>query len=131
MAQIILRDVIVKHNIPVSSKYGTIHIIIFYNPKDYTTWYWKTSTTDGLKYEEHCTYSIMGIDEGDFRLSRVSEVSISERKDVESEQKQNAKESTVNALDILLPTNNIDTHLTNDEKYDILKLNLKMKGVRK
>jgi len=48
----------------------------------------------------------------------------------ESEQEPDAKTNKINALDILLPAT-IDTHLTFDEKYDILKLNLKMKGVRK
>ena len=119
MAQIILRDVIVKHNIPVLSKYGTTHVIIFYDPKTNNTWYWKTASADSLRYKEHCSYSIIGSDEGNFKLSRVNEISFDrskDAKDVESEQKDTP--GKVNALDILLP----DIHLTNDEKYDIIGL---------
>lgn len=94
MAQIILRDIIVRHNIPVRTQYNITHLIIFYNPKDHTTWYWRTSTVDGLRYKEHCTYSIIGTDEGNFKLSRIREVS-----EKESEQDLDTKP---NALDILL-----------------------------
>lgn len=95
MAQIILRDVIVRHNIPVRTQYNTTtHLIIFYNPKDHTTWYWRTLTADGLKYEERGTYSIIGTDEGNFKLSRVREVG-----EKESEQDLDTRP---NALDVLL-----------------------------
>ena len=117
MAQVILKDVIVKHNIPVRTQYNTTHVIVFYNPKDNTTWCWKTATASALGYEEHRSYSIIGSDEGNFRLSRVNEVSFDRSEDVESEQQANAP-GKINALDILIP----DTHLTNDEKYDMIGL---------
>lgn len=116
MAQIILRDVIVKHNIPVRTQYNTTHVIIFYDPKTNNTWCWKTATASALRYEEHCSYSIIGSDEGDFKLSRVNEISFD--RDVESEQRDDVAGKKINALDILLP----DMYLTNDEKYDIIGL---------
>ena len=121
MAQIILSDVIVKHNIPVRTQYNTTHVIIFYDPKTNNTWCWKTATASALRYEEHCSYSIIGSDEGNFRLSRVNEISFDrskDAKDVESEQEDDVASKKVNALDILLP----DMDLTNDEKYDIIGL---------
>ena len=117
MTQIILRDVIVKHNIPVKTQYNTTHVIIFYDPKTNNTWCWKTASADSLRYEEHCSYSIIGSDEGDFRLSRVNEISSRLDEDVESEQ-EGTTPGKINALDILLP----DMDLTNDEKYDIIRL---------
>jgi len=97
MAQIILRDVIVKHNIPVKVQYNIIHVIMFYDPKTNNTWCWKTASADGLRYKEHCSYSIIGSDEGDFKLSRVNEISSSKGK--KSEQDSDTK---LDALDVLL-----------------------------
>lgn len=112
--QIILRDVIVKHDIPVRTHYGTTHVVIFYDPKTNTTWAWKTSTLP--TFEEHCSYSIIATDAGDYNISHVKELgkeSEIQHPDAEiSEQKQTRK----NALDILLP----DMNLTNDEKYDMI-----------
>ena len=113
--QIILRDVICKHNIPVTGYHGnTVHVIIFYDPKTHTTWYWKTQTTDGLRYKEHLSYSIIGHDDGNYKLSRVNEISFDRSKDPEAESEQ--PDQKLNALDILFP----DTHLTYNEKYDII-----------
>lgn len=115
--QIILRDVIVKHNIPVKTHYGTTHVVIFYDPKTNTTWAWKTSTLPTFK--EHCSYSIIATDAGDYNISHVKELGIQHPDGEISEQKQARK----NALDILLP----DMNLTNDEKYDMIT----KKGVSK
>ena len=97
MAQIILRNVIVKHNIPVRTQYNITHVIIFYDPKTNNTWCWKTATASALEYKEHCSYSIVGTDEGDFRLSRVNEMS-SDR----DEGKKSEQDTKPNALDVLL-----------------------------
>ena len=121
MSQIILKDVIVKHNIPVRTQYNTTHVIVFYDPKTHYTWCWKTAIADSLRYKEHLTYSIIGSDEGNFRLSRVNEISFDrskDAKDVESEQEGYVASEKINALDILLP----DMDLTNEEKYDIIVL---------
>lgn len=109
--QIILRDVIVKHDIPVKTHYGTTHVVIFYDPKTNTTWAWKTSTLPTFK--EHCSYSIIATDAGDYNISHVRELGIQHHDGEISEQEATTKK---NALDILFP----DINLTNDEKYDMI-----------
>lgn len=94
--QIILKDIICNHNIPITGRYGAIHIIIFYDPKTHNTWYWRTQTTDGLRYEEHNTYSIIANDDGNYKLSRVNEVSFDRSKSSETKSEQ------LDALDVLL-----------------------------
>lgn len=87
MTQIVLENVILKHDIPVTTKYGVTHVLIFYDPKTNLTWAWKTSTLPSFK--THVTYSIMGRDEGDYNLSRVTQISYdrsTEGEAMESEQ---------------------------------------------
>ena len=69
---IILRDLILRHDIPVPTRYGTTHVLVFYNPKDNSTWSWKTSTLP--RFEVNKKYSILACDEGGHSLSRVKEV---------------------------------------------------------
>ena len=112
----ILRDLILKHDIPVTTKWGVTHVLIFYNEKDHTTWAWKTTTLPYFK--EHNKYSIICIDEGDYNISHVREVDFDHGHPAagdagESEQPDDPRP---NALDILLP----DMNLTNDEKYDMI-----------
>ena len=73
MAQIVLENVILKHDIPVTTKWGTTHVLIFYDPKTNLTWAWKTSTLPA--FTVHYTQSIMGRDEGDYNLSHVTQIS--------------------------------------------------------
>lgn len=82
MAQLVLNNVILKHDIPVTTRYGTTHVLIFYNPKDNRTWAWKTTTLPAFK--EHCSYSIMARDEGNFNISHVTQISYD--RSTESEQ---------------------------------------------
>ena len=85
--RIYLENVILKHDVPVRTKYGTTHVYVFYNPKDNTTWIWKTSTM--ANFQEHCTYTITGRDEGDYYLSHVQWISLdrsTEGEAIESEQ---------------------------------------------
>lgn len=110
--QIILRDVIVKHDIPVKTQYGTTHVVIFYDSKTNTTWAWKTSTLPTFK--EHCSYSIIATDAGDYNIARVKELGVQHPDEEISEQDYQMVKP--NALDILLP----DINLTNDEKYDMI-----------
>ena len=114
MEKIELRNVVCRHNVSVVTGYhGTVvHLIVFYDPKDHETYFWKC-TSGGLDWEEGATYSITAQkEEGTPRISRVRILS----DHVESEQKKITVAHTVNALDILMP----DTNLTNDEKYDII-----------
>lgn len=118
---IILRDLILRHNIPVSTRYGTAHVLVFYNPKDNLTWSWKTSTFP--RFEVNKKYSIIACDEGDYNLSRVKEVDFDHGYDCDQDQDTVSEQDVINkiklnALDILIP----DTHLTNDEKYDMIGL---------
>ena len=119
MSQIILRDVILKHDIPVKTQHGITHVLIFYNDKDHRTWAWKTSTPPS-NFKEHCRYSIIGSDVGNFNLSRVKEVDFDHGHEPISEQDAADAKTKLNALDILLP----DMNLTNDEKYDIIIRNV-------
>lgn len=119
--QIILRDVIVKHDIPVKTQYGTTHVVIFYDSKTNTTWAWKTSTLPTFK--EHCSYSIIATDAGDYNIARVKELESPHAEDAEDKSEQDYQMVKPNALDILLP----DMNLTNDEKYDMIT----KKGVSK
>lgn len=110
--QIILRDVILKHDIPVNTKWGVTHVLIFYNPKDNTTWAWKTTTLP--QFDEHNKYSIIAVDEGDFNISHVRDITSAEfdpedSATVRSEQQQNAKD-----IDYF------DKLLTLDYKCDII-----------
>lgn len=92
-SQIYLENVILKHDVPVRTKYGTTHVYVFYNPKDSTTWVWKTSTMAG--FQEHCTYTIKGKDEGDYHLSHVQWISLdrsTEDEAIESEQPDGYKD---------------------------------------
>lgn len=91
MAQIVLENVILKHDIPVTTKYGVTHVLIFYDPKTNLTWAWKTTTMTDFKV--HVTYSIMGKDEGDYNLSHVKQINRStEGETVESEQPDGYKD---------------------------------------
>lgn len=94
MAQIVLENVILKHDIPVTTKYGVTHILIFYDPKTNLTWAWKTTTLP--YFELHNTYSIMGKDEGDYNLSHVKQISY----DRSTEGETLKSEQTVDAKDI-------------------------------
>ena len=68
-----LKDVTCRHNLPVRTGYhgATIHVIVFFDPRDKETYIWKCTTSDGLHWEEGETYSIIANYEGDQRLSRV------------------------------------------------------------
>ena len=94
MAQIVLENVILKHDIPVTTKYGVTHVLIFYDPKTSLTWTWKTTTMTNFKV--HVTYSIMGKDEGDYNLSHVKQISY----DRSTEEEVIQSEQTVDAKDI-------------------------------
>ena len=94
MAQIVLENVILKHDIPVTTKYGVTHVLIFYDPKTNLTWAWKTTTM--TNFEVHVTYSIMGKDEGDYNLSHVKQISY----DRSTEGETLKSEQTVDAKDI-------------------------------
>lgn len=112
MEKIRLKDVICRHNLPVTGLYGkTVHVIVFFDPRDKETYIWKTSSC-GLEYDEGKTYTIIAEYKGNCVLSRVKDITDQEK---ESEQPDVSK---VNALDILLP--NTDKHLTLEEKYDII-----------
>ena len=117
MATINLKDVKVRHNLSIRTGYGgsTVHVIVFFDPRDKETYIWKATGSAGLDWEEGETYSITAQYEGDCILSRVkaTDHSIPDQDHGKiSEQKHPRK----NALDILLP----DMNLTNDEKYDII-----------
>lgn len=115
MEKIRLKDVICRHNLPVTGLYGkTVHVIVFFDPRDKETYIWKTSCC-GLEYDEGKTYTIIAEYKGNCVLSRVKDITSQEEK---SEQPDAPK---VNALDILLP--NTDKHLTFNEKYDIIYRN--------
>ena len=107
MTQIMLKDVILKHDVPVKTKYGVTHVLIFYNPEDDTTWVWKTTTLP--HFEEHRTYSIIARDEGNFNISHVNEVDFDHGHAAESEQKLDTK-----SIDYF------DKLLTFDDNYDIM-----------
>lgn len=112
--QIILRDVILKHDIPVTTKWGVTHVLIFYNPKDNTTWAWKTTTLP--QFDEHNTYSIIAVDEGDFNISHVRNITSAE---VDPEDSATVKsEQPLSAKDI----DYFDKLLTLDYKYDIISV---------
>lgn len=114
MAEILLRDVILKHDVAIKTgHYGkTVHVLVFFDPKSYITWCWKTTTLP--TFQVHNSYSIICRDEGDYNISHVREVDFdhgSISKDVESEQPD-----TRDAWDELFN----DTNLTLNEKYDIM-----------
>lgn len=93
MAQIVLENVILKHDVAVPTRYGVTHVLIFYDPKTNLTWAWKTSTLPSFK--THVTYSIMGRDEGDYNLSHVTQISYdrsTEGEAMESEQPDGYKD---------------------------------------
>ena len=94
MAQIVLENVILKHDIPVTTKYGVTHVLIFYDPKTNLTWVWKTTTMTNFKV--HVTYSIMGKDEGDYNLSHVKQISY----DRSTEGETLKSEQTVDVKDV-------------------------------
>lgn len=113
MAQIVLDNVILKHDIPVTTKWGTTHVLIFYDPKTNLTWAWKTTTLPA--FTVHCTYSIMGRDEGNYNLSHVTQISYdrsSEGEVMKSEQPDGSRD----AWDVLFN----DTNLTFNEMCDII-----------
>lgn len=115
MEKIELKNVKCRHNITVNTNYhgNTVHVIIFFDPRDHETYYWKC-TSGGLNWEEGVTYSILAQYHGNQQLSHVKLISYDRSVKGESEQ----PDCKINALDILFP----DTHLTNDEKYDMIGL---------
>ena len=106
-----LKNIVCRHNIPIRTGYGgsTIHIIIFFDPRDKETYWWRC-TSYGYAWKEGEVYSIKARYEGNQRLSYVDSF--------KSEQKDDVASKKINALDILLP----DMDLTNDEKCDIIGL---------
>lgn len=94
MTQIVLENVMLRHDIPVTTKYGVTHVLIFYDPKTNLTWAWKTTTLPS--FELYNTYSITGKDEGDYNLSHVKQISY----DRSTEGETLKSEQTVDAKDI-------------------------------
>ena len=110
MTQIVLDNVILKHDIPVTTKWGTTHVLIFYDPKTNLTWAWKTTTLP--TFTVHCTYSIMARDEGDYNLSHVTQIRSTEGEVIKSEQ----PDGSPDAWDVLFD----DRNLTFNEMCDII-----------
>lgn len=119
MATIIkLKDVQCRHNIPVNTGYhgSTIHVIVFFDPRDKETYIWKATGLAGLGWEEGETYSIIANYEGGQRLSRVKLI-----KDLPDQDHKRISEQidqdTQDAFDMIF-----DTQLTNNESCDIMPL---------
>jgi len=113
-----LKNVVCRHNIPIRTGYGgsTVHILIFFDPRDKETYWWKC-TSGGYGFEEGATYSLLARYEGNQQISHGRIISYHRSIKGESEQ-EDPTQGKINALDILLP----DMDLTNDEKYDIIGL---------
>ena len=120
-----LKDVICRHNLTINTGYhgSTVHVIVFFDPRDKETYIWKCTTSYGINWEEGETYSIIANYEGNQQLSRVREVDYDHGiSDQDHGKKSEQDDTRKNALDILLP----DMNLTNDEKYDMITI---QKGV--
>ena len=108
-----LKNVVCRHNIPIRTGYGgaTVHILVFFDPRDKETYWWKC-TSGGYGFEEGVTYSLLAQYEGNQQISLGRIISCDRSIKDKSEQ----ADAKPNALDILLPV----MDLTYDDKYDII-----------
>ena len=100
-----LNNVIVKHNIPVRTRYNTTHVIIFYDPETHNSYSWKTATTEALNYEPHELYSITYIDEGHNNISHVEMI---ENDSFGSPDGSESEQTQQDAMDVLLGLTHYD-----------------------
>lgn len=111
MATINLKDVKVRHNLSIRTGYGgsTVHVIVFFDPRDKETYIWKATGLAGLGWEEGETYSITANYEGNQQLSRVKQIDYDHGIPDGDHGKKSEQEETTkkNALDILFPDINL------------------------
>ena len=102
MASISLKNVICRHNIGIKTGYSgsTVHIIVFFDPRDKETYIWKC-TSGGLSWEEGITYSILANYEGNCRLSHVRLISYDRSVKGESEQEKITPDADVDQFDLI------------------------------
>ena len=113
LPKICLKHIICRHHAKIPGGASKlVHIIVFMDPRDHETYIWIDNNNSGLdhNFQENHTYSIVARVGGGINLSDVHKINPSEQLD------ESGNLIKQNALDILLP----DTHLTFDEKHDIL-----------
>ena len=110
LPKIVLKNILCRHHAVIPSGKSVVHVIVFIDLRDHETYLYIAGAADEHNFKENHTYSIMARVGGGINLSQVKIINPDEQLD------DFGNLIKPNALDILMP----DTHLTFDEKHDIL-----------
>jgi hypothetical protein len=107
-----LNNVVLTNDVPVRTKYGVTHVLVFYDPKDVKIYTWKTTTLPS--FEVNRIYNIMAMltDSETGELSRVKELASTSVHSTERDGQHSEPESKP-PVDLFNLIYN-DTILTND-----------------